>query len=383
MALDSNKSVDENKSALAKSSLSVDKVLESLGEPEKYNAVLQGLANILVEEPGSGRSFNELGELLREMRERKIRPTARSLAAAVDAAAALGDCAALGSLLPELKAAGAGQVFGRALPRLTPLPVDPAARAKALKGLEPVPQDERSKEVTASLAFLGLVGADFGWQTVGALQHSDSPLPQLVLAALFGGLAYDLVSGAGQVSGSVAAGLNRLLVKDFEREARCEAAAFLVGYALGLPCFPFRPNVLEALRLVQEAPPGDGLRTPAGAARLLAWLAAPAAAEQQRHPQLVVADPRQPAAFLRLLRDRGLVPELADSGGGGSEEEGGGGDGGGGAPSDEERVLWAFAEARRVLAAEEFLFDSLQLALESGAASVGECVAILEEGFVL
>jgi hypothetical protein len=51
-----------------------------------------------------------------------------------------------------------------------------------------------------------------------------------------------------------AAGLDRLTLRDAQRESHCDAAAFLAGYSLGLPCFCFRPDVLEALRMVKDSP---------------------------------------------------------------------------------------------------------------------------------
>lgn len=34
----------------------------------------------------------------------------------------------------------------------------------------------------------------------------------------------------------------------------CDSAAFLVGYLLGLPCFCFKPDVVEAVKLLREYP---------------------------------------------------------------------------------------------------------------------------------
>ena len=50
-----------------------------------------------------------------------------------------------------------------------------------------------------------------------------------------------------------AAGLERLLLTDEERIAHCDGSALLVGYLLGLPCFCFRPDVVEAVKLLRES----------------------------------------------------------------------------------------------------------------------------------
>jgi hypothetical protein len=51
-----------------------------------------------------------------------------------------------------------------------------------------------------------------------------------------------------------AAGLERLVLKDADRENHSDGAAFLVGYLLGLPCFCFKPDVTEALKMLRDSP---------------------------------------------------------------------------------------------------------------------------------
>ncbi len=53
---------------------------------------------------------------------------------------------------------------------------------------------------------------------------------------------------------AAAAGIDRLVLKDPERENHTEAAAFLAGYFLGLPCFCFLPDVGEAMRSMRDYP---------------------------------------------------------------------------------------------------------------------------------
>ena len=67
-------------------------------------------------------------------------------------------------------------------------------------------------------------------------------------------IAADVYFREGKELKLAAAGLERLTLRNEEREGHCDAAAVLVGYTLGLPCFCFRPDVLEALRLFRDAP---------------------------------------------------------------------------------------------------------------------------------
>ena len=63
-----------------------------------------------------------------------------------------------------------------------------------------------------------------------------------------------------------AAGLERLLLSDEERVAHCDGSALLVGYLLGLPCFCYRPDVVEAVKLLRESPDSlDAFKQPAAA----------------------------------------------------------------------------------------------------------------------
>ena len=43
-------------------------------------------------------------------------------------------------------------------------------------------------------------------------------------------------------------------MKDEERQSHVDAAAFLGGYILGLPCFPFKADVSEAYNMLTDTP---------------------------------------------------------------------------------------------------------------------------------
>jgi hypothetical protein len=58
--------------------------------------------------------------------------------------------------------------------------------------------------------------------------------------------------GAKGITAAIA-GIDRLILKDNERQAHCDAASFLSGYLLGLPCFCYQSDVSEALKLLRES----------------------------------------------------------------------------------------------------------------------------------
>lgn len=155
------------------------------------------------------------------------------------------------------------------------------------------------------------------------------------------------------------AGLNRLFTRDLTRECRCEAASFLVAYVLGLPSFSLNPTTLEAIKLTDVEPIKESLMTDAGINRILVWLLASVAVENAQHRQLIVSDPRNAPALLRLLRERGVDV--------GEEED------------DALRVRHALSQAELLLTRHGATLDALRERMESGAATVGNCVGLLEK----
>jgi hypothetical protein len=184
--------------------------------------------------------------------------------------------------------------------------------------------------------------------------------------------------GTGQVSGSVVRGLTRLLTVDAERECQCEAAALYAAYMLGLPCFSFRPNALEASVLVVESTKddnnsgsADSLLSSSGIMRVLIWLMAPVAMESMKHAQLIVSDPREAEGFLLRLEDyvknvndaeaQDLLWWATDD------------------PQERADLLkWAFTEADLLLRDNKAVVNEISNRLTGGAATVGDCVATME-----
>lgn len=189
--------------------------------------------------------------------------------------------------------------------------------------------------------------------------------------------------GYGQWTGSVIRGWSRLSTFNVEREAQCEAAALYAAYVLGLPCFAFRPNALEASALLVAMKNDDDDNsnnnhrgpTSVGVLRMLIWLMAPVAMESMTHAQLIMSDPREAQGFLQRLEDyySSLSWNKRDD-------------------TKMEDVLfwtessetkadllqWAFTEADLLLRSNKLILKELSDRLTSGAATIGDCVAVME-----
>lgn len=101
---------------------------------------------------------------------------------------------------------------------------------------------------------------------------------------------------------------------------------------------------------------------------MLIWLMAPVAMEISKHPQLISSDPREAYGFLQRLFEKSQniqSSELRDA-----------------LPTDDAQIndylRWSLAEADTLLRNNRKVVDTLSEALAGGAATVGDCVAILE-----
>jgi hypothetical protein len=174
--------------------------------------------------------------------------------------------------------------------------------------------------------------------------------------------------GTGQTTGVVVQGYTRLLTSDPEREAGCESAAFVTAYVLGLPCYAFRSNVVEATSLLTTATTtNDSASSSSLVFRILVWLMAPVAWESASHPILIFSDPNEASAFL----DR--CEELF-----GNDNEND--DRIFWNASNREMVLkWAYHEADLLLRDNKRIVTDISQRLAGGAATIGDCVAVLEQ----
>jgi hypothetical protein len=177
--------------------------------------------------------------------------------------------------------------------------------------------------------------------------------------------------GTGQVTGTLFRGLVRLTTVDTERECMCEAAAFYAAYVLGLPCYAFRPNALESAVMVVESMKKDSFVDPllssTGILKMLIWVLAPVAVEASKHPQLVMSDPRESEGLLERLEDKASFFQDGDLFWTVSDDE------------KRDLLKWAFAEADVLIRSNMKVVTEISERLAGGAATVGDCVAVIED----
>ncbi|CAM9187378.1 unnamed protein product [Chrysoparadoxa australica] len=337
-----------------------DRVLDSLGDKDKYNAVLQGLAQMAMTSGRSG-SAEEIDQLLDEMVANKITCLEGSASAVIDAATASTDTERVSSIMSKIRRIGAGQKYARDLAKLSLFPRDPVRRKRSLEKAPTPPEDSRVSEMAQAGAFLGVVGIDLVGDGMAPVMHYDNTIPMVLSAVTALAVVWDVVQSKGGKTREVVSGLNRLFLRDVERESRAEAGALLAAYLTGLPCFAFRPNAVEAVRMMKSGESMEGLATPQGVHNVLVWLLAAVAGEALQHRQCIVSDPRQAQAFLQLMREQGVEGLDLEPG------------------DDQDRIKWAYKEAREILRENEAIFDALRVRLETGGATAGECVSVIEK----
>lgn len=110
----------------------------------------------------------------------------------------------------------------------------------------------------------------------------------------------------------------------------------------------------------------DPLLSSNGIMKILVWLMSPVAMESDKHPQLIQSDPREAEGFLNRLERSNLIDKnelwwLAE----GPEEK-------------EDMLKWAYTEADLLLRRQSSAVKEITERLASGAATVGDCVAAVE-----
>jgi hypothetical protein len=224
-------------------------------------------------------------------------------------------------------------------------------------------------------------------------------------------LIYDIFLKKAERLKSAISGFDRLLLRDTDRQAHIDAAAFMVGYLLGLPCFCFQPDLTEAMKMLKDNPSSlqvyqqpaskellslsknDSLSSDTelqttgsnmldkmaqmnnkksiridslmSLGRVLVWLMAPVAAESLKYGTTFFSDPRRSERLLQVLFDSKLLAESYQM------------------QNDKEWrkliVDWAYSEAVLLVKRYGDLLDELQGYLLTNTASVGECVFLIEE----
>mmetsp|Transcript_95 Transcript_95/g.189 ORF Transcript_95/g.189 Transcript_95/m.189 type:complete len:477 (+) Transcript_95:139-1569(+) len=397
-----------------------------LGENDQYDAVLTGLCAKILDETstadGDAKLISSLQDpfrLLEEMNTRRVGASPRSIMALVDASAKAQDAKIMAEALSLSLRNGGLSEYGTLQAELRPLPPSPSSRVRCpdgsmktreqrLDSLPDIPTDDRAKEISSALAASGVVATCAACNVLGL--EDITPYTNVLVTGILGvgfiDNCYDLLKGTvnlikgqvknndaiskmempdkgslplglgtGKLSGTVARGLSRLLSVDTERECECEAAAFFAAYSLGLPSFAFRPNSLEAAVLVIESTQQqskknnrneytlDTLLSNVGMLKMLVWLMAPVAMEASKHPQLIVSDPREASGLLKRLEDKAALIDddifWADE--------------------TDDLLKWAYAEANVLLQSNKAVVKELTERLAGGAATVGDCVAVLEK----
>jgi hypothetical protein len=113
----------------------------------------------------------------------------------------------------------------------------------------------------------------------------------------------------------------------------------------------------------------DSLLSSAGIMRVLVWLLAPVAAESAKFPVCIVSNPREAESFLdRLEEFAAKDPSLADEifWTGNKQER-------------KDLLKWAYTEADLLLRENRKILQEVTERLTGGAATVGDCIAVLEE----
>lgn len=321
--------------------------------------------------------------------------------------------------------------YGSQQSGITPLPSSATSfvprtrttREERLQALSAVPTDNRGNEISAAIITMGVVGFCLLVQGIGnGLGLEDlTPITSFVLTTIIGvGIIdnfFDAISafssfivkinseklpdavknangpskenmplglGTGVITGTVVKGFTRLLSVDTERECQCEAAAFFAAYSLGLPCFAFRPNALEAAILVFESNKNeevsdralDTLLSDTGIMKMLIWLMAPVAIESSLHPQLISSDPKEARGLLERLKEKASVFGAEDvvssilridEGEEANKKE------------VEDLLKWAYAESDLLLRENRATVTELTERLIGGAATIGDLAAVLED----
>lgn len=262
--------------------------------------------------------------------------------------------------------------------------------------------DDISPYANALLGTMLLVGAvDNGYDLIASASNllvsrvgNDNEKVRNVLEMLPSKESLPFGLGTGLLTGKVVRGATRLVTLDAAREAQCEGAALFAAYALGIPCFAFQANALEAAVLAVESSSSDdnpdddssslqaanaaamdSLLSDSGILRLLIWLYAPVAMESSKYPVCIMSDPRQADGFLERLESLAAKePQIAqelwwlnDSDDENSKKE------------RDDLLKWAYTEADLLLRNNMKMVEQVAQRLEGGAATVGDVVAVLED----
>ena len=249
---------DENISLARGGSAQLRTLLESMPLTDKYSLLLQSYAGSIMDRSASDTAtvLKTMESLYTEMLCLSIKPGEASARSMLNAASAFCNSEKLAEVMQVVKAGGYLKAFGALNAQLTkPLTsTSIESKARLVDNVE-VPSDNREQEVFYATVVAGTVSMYGILQALGhTIMHDLAPWATLVgLLAVFTCLA-DVGLRQGVGLKAAAAGVDRLVLRDAEREYHSESAAFLLGYLLGLPCFCFQPEVSEAVKMLRDSP---------------------------------------------------------------------------------------------------------------------------------
>eukprot|EP01031_Cornospumella_fuschlensis_P031596 gene31596-38184_t len=233
------------------SNTDVNKMLEEMSMPEKYYLLLQSYGGKIMEGAKKDSAlFDKMEALFDSMLQKSIAPDDKSAQYLLDSAALFGRVEVMTKALRLTKKGGRSKAFGVINGQLTS-PMTKSVQSSMLT--VSVPTDNRGKEVFLAASLMMSLILWIFLQVTGVFVDELHPYTTLytVLCTSLG--AYDVVLRGGAELKQAVAGLERLVLKDEERQAHVDASAFLAGYLLGLPCFPYKPDVREATKMAGEA----------------------------------------------------------------------------------------------------------------------------------
>lgn len=357
---------ESSASDLVVAGATLEQALDALPEGEKYNAVL---VSLLSKREG-GNSSQTAMELVREMSGKRLKLSPEAVKELVDTAIDSGEIEGILSSLSAARDNGACRTFATPQLRLQTKPSE-----AAFASLPKLPSDARGAEVgiagvfLAAVAFLALdeVADSLDFLLPG-VDVEAPPLPLIFggFLAFWGLDRYALEGNNFQMLGT---GLTRLFQRDLKRECAVESASFLLGYLLGLPCCPFTPTAFKPIEMLKqvrdrlEEGVGDQARL---ADRILIWLSSPIALESMKYGDLLQSDPDLTIKFLNAATRRQAEIGVDVMQGGWSPDE------------NDERIRWAYSEARKLLQSYSGVREELQERMAAGV-SVGECINVIEE----
>ncbi len=229
-------------------------LVETMPAADKYTFLIQSYASTIKDSTLAKNNtlMDMIENLCTEMITKSLPPNKRTIRYMIDAAASFSSSSRLGKTLQLGKAGGTLKAFGLSVSQLTS-PLYSATNTRFMSSNK-IPQDDRDVQI---ISFGAVTSFSALWVLLEIIGRFDSDVhPWATLLGCAGALVgfYDLSINKGAWFQNVLGGFDRLALRDSEREAFCDSSTLLSGYLLGLPCFCYQPEVVEALKLLRDNP---------------------------------------------------------------------------------------------------------------------------------